>query len=137
MHPKHARQILQSLLQGIDPFTGQKRPAATVRRQAAALRALLEDDRAPEPGAARPARRAKRPRNVGRRWDDQEQRRLIDGFMAGDTFGVLADRHGRTLRAIETRLEKLGLNSSEFRLAIDRLNSAHPAPPSSPRKGAK
>ncbi|MEM9019236.1 MAG: hypothetical protein AAGC44_01630 [Planctomycetota bacterium] len=49
------------------------------------------------------------PANVGRRWDDAEEEKLIDGFNNKKSFKQLSKDHGRTPGAIRSRLVKLGL----------------------------
>jgi hypothetical protein len=65
--------------------------------------------------SAREARRAQLPDNVGRAWTPEEERALMAAYKSGDSPADCATRHGRTLRAIESRLEKLGLISAEQR----------------------
>jgi hypothetical protein len=97
MKEQRAREILQALVQGIDPMTGEELPSGTVIQHAAVLRALLAGVTALEQSVARSQRRAQLPGNVGRAWTKEEE------------------RHGRTLRAIEARLERLGLLTAEQR----------------------
>ena len=123
MQEQRARQILQSLVQGVDPFNGADLPAGTVLQQADVLRALLAGVAALEQLAARATRRAQLPQNIGRAWSEDEQSSLIDAFQAGEPLGEVATRHGRTLRAIEARLEKLGLISAGQRTTRDRFGS--------------
>ena len=109
MTQTRARQILQSLIQGIDPVTKEELPQETVLQHADVLRALLAGLTALEQAAARTQRRAQLPHNVGEAWTTEEESRLIAAFKSGDTPVAIARQHGRTLRAIEARLEKLGL----------------------------
>jgi catalase (peroxidase I) len=121
MQEQRARQILQALVQGVDPFDGEDLPEGTVLQQADVLRALLAGVAALEQGAARAARRAQLPQNIGRAWGAEEQSSLIDAFQAGEGLADIAVRHGRTLRAIEARLEKLGLITEDERSTRDRF----------------
>jgi hypothetical protein len=129
MQAQRARQILQSLVQGIDPFNGEDLPAGTVLQQADVLRALLAGVAAMEQLAARASRRSQMPQNIGRTWSATEQSALVDAFQAGEALEEIAERHGRTLRAIEARLEKLGLITAEQRTTQDRFGPRE-APPS-------
>ena len=115
MQQTRARQILQSLIQGIDPVTTKELPRETVLQQADVLRALLAGVSALEQAAARSQRRAQLPYNVGRAWTTEEESRLVSAFKKGDSVVAIAHQHGRTLRAIEARLEKLGLITAEER----------------------
>ena len=115
MKETRARQILQSLVQGVDPLTGEELAPGTVLQHADVLRALLAGVGALEQTAARTQRRAQLPRNVGRTWDADEDQALTTEFQRGDSTGAIASVHGRTLRAIEARLERLGLLTSDQR----------------------
>jgi hypothetical protein len=65
--------------------------------------------------AARAQRRAQLPENVGQSWTTEEERELVAASKNGDSPTDIARKHGRTLRAIEARLEKLGLITTERR----------------------
>ena len=115
MKQPRARQILQSLIQGTDPVTGEELPRETVLQHAEVLRALLAGLSALELTAARAQRRAQLPDNVGQAWTTDEEGRLVAEFRSGESPQSMAHKHGRTLRAIEARLEKLGLITAEQR----------------------
>lgn len=115
MTQTRARQILQSLIQGIDPVSGEELPHETVLQRADVLRALLAGLTALEQTAARAQRRAQLPDNVGQSWTTEEESRLVAAFKRGESPVAIAREHGRTLRAIEARLEKLGLITAEQR----------------------
>jgi DNA-binding NarL/FixJ family response regulator len=127
MQEQRARQILQALVQGIDPVNGDELPAGTVLEQPDVLRALLAGAAALEERAARASRRSQLPRNIGRTWSPEEQSRLLDAFHAGEALADIASRHGRSLRAIEARLEKLGLIAADQRTTRDRFGARDPA----------
>jgi hypothetical protein len=126
MQERRARQILQALIQGVDPFDGTELPSGTVLQQAEVLRALLAGVAALEQDAARASRRAQLPRNIGRSWTAEENSRLVAAFQAGQELTEIAARHGRTLRAIEARLEKLKLITAEQRTTTDRFGPNAP-----------
>jgi hypothetical protein len=115
MQEQRARKILQALVEGVDPTTGAEIDAATVLQRADVLRALLAGVTALEQISARAQRRASLPDNVGRPWSADEERALVTEFQAGDPLTEIAAKHGRTLRAIESRLERLGLLTAEQR----------------------
>lgn len=115
MQQTKARQILQSLIQGIDPATRNELPPETVLQRADVLRALLAGLSALELTAARAQRRAQLPEKVGQAWTTEEEKELVMEFKSGDLPDAIAHKHGRTLRAIEARLEKLGLITAEQR----------------------
>jgi len=115
MQELRARKILQALVQGVDPTTGAELEAGTVLQRADVLRALLAGVAALEQLSARAQRRAQLPENVGLPWTSDEERTLISEFQAGDPLTDIAAKHGRTLRAIEARLERLGLITADQR----------------------
>jgi hypothetical protein len=126
MREQRAREILQSLIQGVNPFDGEELPDGSILQQADVLRALLAGVAALEDGEARAERRAQMPENMGRPWNDEEQELLVTAFHAGEPLSDIALRHRRTLRAIEARLEKFGLISADQRATRDRFTSATP-----------
>src|SRR6201996_391380 len=115
MQEQRARKILQSLIQGVDPTTGEDLSGETILQRADVLRALLAGVSAIEQVSARAQRRAQLPDNVGSTWSADEERNLVSAFQAGDTLADIATKHGRTLRAIEARLERLGLLTPDQR----------------------
>ncbi len=120
MREQRARQILQALIQGVDPFTGEELAPNTILQHADVLRAMLAGVAALEQSAARAQRRAGMPGNAGRPWSPEEEQALIDAFQRGQDLATIASRHGRTLRAIEARLEKLGLLTAGQHNTADR-----------------
>jgi hypothetical protein len=124
MKEQRARDILQSLVDGIDPSTGQDLPSGSILQRAEVLRALLVGVTALEAVAARAQRRAQLPGNVGRAWSEEEERLMVEAFRCGESPAEIAVRHARTLRAIEARLEMLGLISTK-----DRTTTRYPRPP--------
>lgn len=137
MQQSRARQILQSLIQGVDPVTGEELPRETVLQHAEVLRALLAGLSALEQTAARAQRRAQLPGNVGRAWTTEEESKLVTAFKHGDSPITIARQHGRTLRAIEARLEKLGLITAEERTTRGGFTGVSEEPPRSrPARGA-
>jgi hypothetical protein len=115
MQEQRARKILQALVQGVNPTTGEELAAETILQQADVLRALLAGVSALEQVSARAQRRAQLPDNVGRTWTADEERDLVTAFQTGDALPDIAAKHGRTLRAIEARLERLGLLAADQR----------------------
>lgn len=104
-----AKQTLLALIQGVYPDTGSELPADTVLNRVDVVRALLAGVAAIEQVTAREARRALLPSGVGKQWTDDEERRLKEAFASGDAIPDIAHRHNRTIRAIEARLERIGL----------------------------
>ena len=110
-----ARSILKTLIDGREPGSGEALPSNCVIHRADVLRALLAGLSAIEETVARAQRRAQLPDNVGQAWTTEEESRLVAAFKRGDPPDAIAHQHGRTLRAIEARLEKLGLITAKQR----------------------
>ena len=109
MQTVSAKRILGSLIQGCDPQSGEPLPAECVVHRSDVLRAFIAGATAIEQLELRAQRRAQLPGNVGKPWNTDEEATLVAAFKRGDSPSVLAQAHGRTLRAIEARLQKLGL----------------------------
>jgi hypothetical protein len=104
-----ARQILQTLVQGFDPVSGVELPPGAVVHRTEVLGALLEAISALEADAERARRGPPLPQKMGRAWSTEEEAQLESAFRASEALPVIAARHGRTLAAIEARLERMGL----------------------------
>jgi hypothetical protein len=115
--PQH---VLKCLLEGADPATGETLPAAPVLQRAEVQRALLAGIAALEDEATRARRRANLPGNIGQPWTQAEEQQLAAAFKAGQALSEIASRHGRTLTAIEARLERLGLLTPDQRVTRNR-----------------
>lgn len=120
MDPTSARQMLEALVEGRDPASGAELPAGTVVQRAEVIRALLAGIAAIDADVERARRRSQLPENVGRPWKAEEEARLAEAFRAGESLSQIAARHGRTLAAIEARLEKLGLMAPAERTTRNR-----------------
>jgi hypothetical protein len=106
---QRSRQVLQALIQGVDPVHGGELPADTVLNRVDIVRALLAAIEALERVSARAQRHALLPQSVGKPWSEDEEGQLRDEFARGEPVPSIATKHGRTIRAIEARLERLGL----------------------------
>jgi hypothetical protein len=115
-----ASAIIHCLVLGLDPESGEELPEDCVVNRIAVNRALLAGINALEQVEARNARRALLPGNVGRSWTQTEEAELREKFTAGIPIPEIAFQHGRTVRAIEARLEKAGLLTTDQR---DTTNS--------------
>ena len=115
MQHSEARTILLSLIEGRNPRSGEQLPSECVVHHSDVLRALLLGVGAIDAVDARVKRRAALPENVGQGWTAQEEEQLRSEFVAKEPLGVVAARHGRTLRAIEARLQRVGLITADQR----------------------
>jgi hypothetical protein len=107
-----ARQIIDTLAQGIHPITGEAMPEDSPYNAPPVIRALHAVSRALEGvnGAHAPAEAQTRPRppNAGKAWSAQEDQALETAFDAGIALKQVAQELGRTPFAVEQRLVKLG-----------------------------
>lgn len=126
MRHQRAREILLNLLKGIDPMTNEELPSGTVLEKPDVVRALFEGAGALEQMLARESRRSQLPKNIGKTWTDEEDRKLRGAFETKEPVADIAVRHGRTVRAIEARLEKLGLMTAKQRTTVDRFGPKEP-----------
>ncbi len=115
MQHTEARTILMSLIEGRNPDSGERLPAECVVHRSDVIRALLLGMGAIDATNARAKRRAQLPKNVGRDWTTKEEEQLRSEFTAKEPVSAIAARHGRTLRAIEARLQMMGLITAEQR----------------------
>lgn len=112
---QRARAVIQSLVHGLDPESGTELPKDSVVNKIDVNRALTMGVFALDQMMARLTRRAQLPESVGKAWTFEEEQQLRDESVRGETVPVIAAKHGRTIRAIEARLEKLGLLTPEAR----------------------
>jgi len=110
-----ARQILQNLSQGRDPFTGEELPPDALVNNEDVRRALLVGAEAVETATER-KRHLHLYANVGSRWTESEDNELITSFQAGLSLEEIAVAHRRSITGIEARLEKLGFITQEQRV---------------------
>jgi hypothetical protein len=109
-----ARQIIDTLAQGIHPITGEAMPEDSPYNAPPVIRALHAVSRALEAGAgeasAAEPNRARRalPPNAGKAWSAQEDAALATAFDAGIPMKQVAQELGRTQFAVEQRLIKIG-----------------------------
>jgi hypothetical protein len=115
MQNTQPRLILKSLIEGRDPISGEPIQSECVIHRSDILRALLAGLSALDLIAARAQRRAQLPQNVGITWTTQEEAKLVAAFKSGDSPATIARNRCRTLRAIEARLQQLGLISEAER----------------------
>ena len=121
---QRSRQVLQALVQGVDPENGSELPADTVLNRVDVVRALLAAVAALDATAARALRRAQLPESVGKPWSNEEEWQLKSEFARGEPTRLIAANHGRTIRAIESRLEKLGLLRADQRTTPSAFSGA-------------
>jgi len=115
MNHVEAMRILKALVEGHDPVSNRPLPADSVLQNASVMRALLLGREAIEAGVDRKKRRALLPPNVGIAWTEEEDQKLRAAWNEKQSVDQIAASHGRTNRAIESRLERLGLMTADER----------------------
>ena len=106
-----AREIVRTLADGVDPTTGEVLPKESVYNSPEVIRALfalLEATSEKKKAEQIPNR------NAGKPWTDIEDDKLRDEFASKIKISDIAIEHGRTHRAIESRLDYLGLKKKPF-----------------------
>lgn len=102
-----ARQIIDTLAQGIHPVTGEAMPDDSPYNAPPVIRALHTVARAldAEPPAGERSRRVP---NAGKPWSAADDSALETAFDAGIPVKQVAQELGRTAFAVEQRLIKIG-----------------------------
>ena len=111
-----ARVVLQSLVQGLHPESRTELPKEDIVNNIQVNRAMSTAVMALDQVAARLTRRAMLPDKVGKGWTEEEEQQLRDEFNRSEPLPLVATKHGRTLRAIEARLERLRLLAADQRV---------------------
>lgn len=105
MNAARAASLLETLIMGIDPITGETLDAEHVCAQPETLRALH---------LAVAALRNEKPRlNAGRPWTPQEDETLRQLYRGGVSLDAICARLSRRPRGTENRLRHLGLLPQE------------------------
>lgn len=109
MELQAARQIIDTLAQGIHPVTGEVMPEDSPYNAPPVIRALFAVSQALEPEPQKPPRaRRETPANTGKPWHPHEDEKLDAAFAAGIEVKQVAQELGRTPFAVQARLVKLG-----------------------------
>ena len=105
-----ARQIIDTLAQGIHPVTGEVMPEDSPYNAPPVIRALFAVSQALDGTAPNAPMKSKRelPANAGKPWAPHEDETLVHAFSEGLEVPEIARELGRTTWAIEARLAKLG-----------------------------
>ena len=104
-----ARQIIDTLAQGIHPVTGEAMPEDSPYNAPPVIRALHAVSRALEgEGASGERPRRALPPNAGKPWSTQEDAALEVAYDAGIALKQVAQELGRTAFAVEQRLIRMG-----------------------------
>jgi hypothetical protein len=117
-----ARTVIQALVHGLHPATGFELPKQDIVNDIDVNRALSTSVMALDQMAARLARRELLPEKVGKSWTQEEEQQLRDEFGRGESVPLLAEKHCRTIRAIESRLVLLGVLPADQRTTRNRYS---------------
>lgn len=107
MELARAIEIVEALMDGHDPYTGEVFEHSSVFQNADTVRALAI---ALDSMKAKPRQRDRQriqPQNAGKPWTEEETARLVEAFDRGKNIDVLAEEHCRTHWAIRRRLISL------------------------------
>jgi len=102
-------RILESLAQGIDPYTGDVLSETSPFNQVETVRALYKAINALKWQMEQKLDPADLPKNAGKPWPKQELGELHEEFRQGKSIDELAEKHQRTRGAIEAQLLRLVL----------------------------
>lgn len=103
-----ARQIIDTLAQGIHPVTGEVMPEDSPYNAPPVIRALFAVSQALDEQTQKAVARRELPPNAGKPWVTSEDNKLETAFAAGIDIKDMAKELGRTAWAVEARLVKLG-----------------------------
>lgn len=127
MSPKEAKRILELLLQGVDPETGEVLSRDGVLNTPEVIRALFLAARALDSQPTESRIAAHMPPHAGKPWTREEEERLIAEFDAGSPIEELARSHGRSKGGIAARLVRLGRIGERSEVYV-RESRAHEVP---------
>ena len=119
MEIERAVEIIESLADGKDPYTGETLSASSVYQQADTVRALYLALDGLSKLKRTKARKENEPPNSGQPWTTEEEQEVLRQFDAKMDVEEIAVKHQRTKGAIWSRLEKLGRVQPK-----DRMNTS-------------
>lgn len=117
-----ARVVIQALVHGLHPVTGSELPKGDIVNDIEVNRAMSTAVMALDQMTVRLARRESLPKKVGKSWTQEEVQQLKDEFGRGESVPLIAEKHCRTIRAIESRLVLLGLLPADQRTTSNRYS---------------
>ena len=107
MELQAARQIIDTLAQGIHPVTGEAFDEDSPYNAPPVIRALVAVSQALQSPQSQRATR-ELPPNAGKPWSPEDDQALAVAFDAGADMRTLMQSLGRTRFSVEARLVKLG-----------------------------
>lgn len=101
-----AKELLETLADGVNPMTGEVLPECDSCNQLEVVRALHTVLKSLE--SISETRKKPQAENAGKPWSEEDEERLSQMFEAGYTSREICDHFGRTKGAIAARLVRLG-----------------------------
>ena len=108
MSPKEAKEIIETLANGINPDTHAVLSEQSVFNSPQVIRALFVAVKALDGMNKKTEKQKALPSNAGRPWSTEEDNELLKNFDEGTNVKDIAQLHGRTPGSIASRLVRLG-----------------------------
>ena len=108
MQNTEAIRIVEALIDGVDPVTGEVLPEASPYNHPEVIRALARALGAMIRSPHQKRRQQDLPANAGKAWTKEEDQQLIKAFDEGCAVKDIAAKHARTQGSIASRLVRLG-----------------------------
>ena len=99
-----AKEIIEALAEGIDPTTGELLPEDHVCNKGEVVRAFYSVLETLDKKCKKSM-----PENAGKPWTKEEENLVIQLYSEGLSTRSIADKLGRSVGSIRSRLEKIGL----------------------------
>ncbi len=106
---EEARQLVILLADGVDPRTGEVLPEDHLLHHRDCVRALSIIVSAAGEGASARGPSKSKPTNAGLPWTQSDDERLKQVFSSGKSVSEISRDFERTVGAINSRLERLGI----------------------------
>ncbi len=125
MEASKATEILELLLDGVDPESGELLPEDSVFCEPNVIRALhyailamsgqtgINDD-VPKNGKQSEKNDKPKPENAGKPWSKEEEEQVLEMYKSGVGISVIARQLGRSRTSIRYRLVSVGMYASQF-----------------------
>ncbi len=126
MTPKDAKSVLEQLVHGIDPDTGEVLNAPGVLASPVVREALRLGAEALGASKRRQERKTSELPAAGKAWTHEEDLLLAAGFDQGKTVHEIAREHGRTVGGIAARMVRLGIINERADAYALGLNQPEP-----------
>ncbi|MCB5195710.1 hypothetical protein [Deefgea salmonis] len=109
MSPLEAKEIIESLANGIDPDTGEILTKQSIINRRLVKKAFSVAIESLEKAVKRVERENSLPENAGSSWSEEEEETIISDYESGVSIKEIAAKVGRSKGAISSRLARLGM----------------------------